>query len=175
MILCKEEYAKIIDKAIFPGIQGGPLLHIIAAKAVSFKEALDPSFGDYQKQVVANAKALADGLIKRGLTIVSGGTDNHLLSVDVRNQGVTGKEAENRLDEVNVTCNKNTIPFDPASPFITSGIRLGTPAVTTRGMKEADMDVIAEIIAMALADFEGNKEACKEMVATLLAKYPLYE
>lgn len=175
MILCKEEHAKIIDKAIFPGIQGGPLMHVIAAKAVSFKEALDKEFKDYQVQILANAKALCKGLMDRGMTVVSGGTDNHLLTVDLRNMGVTGKDAEHLLDEIGVTCNKNTIPFDPESPFVTSGIRLGTPAVTTRGMKEEDMDQIAEIIFLTLKDFDTNQECCKEKVSSLLAKYPLYE
>ncbi|MGL4344538.1 MAG: serine hydroxymethyltransferase [Cellulosilyticaceae bacterium] len=174
MILCKEEHAKAIDKAIFPGIQGGPLMHVIAAKAVSFKEALSDEFKAYQEQIIRNAQALADGLTKRGLVIVSGGTDNHLMSVDVRNMGVTGKAAEHMLDEIGITCNKNTIPFDPESPFVTSGVRLGTPAVTTRGMKESDMDEIAEIIYMTLKDFESNANACKEKVAQLLGKYPLY-
>lgn len=174
MILCKEEHAKAIDKAIFPGIQGGPLIHVIAAKAVSFKEALTDEFKTYQEQIIKNANALAKALINRGLVIVSGGTDNHLMSVDVRNMNVTGKEAEHLLDEIGITCNKNTIPYDPASPFITSGIRLGTPAVTTRGMNEADMDEIAQIIYMTLSDFENNQEECRERVANLLAKYPLY-
>ncbi|MGL4797998.1 MAG: serine hydroxymethyltransferase [Cellulosilyticaceae bacterium] len=174
MILCKEEHAAKIDKAIFPGIQGGPLMHVIAAKAVSFKEALEDDFKVYQRQIISNAKMLAKGLMDRGLNLVSGGTDNHLMCVDVRSMGVTGKEAEHLLDEIGITCNKNTIPFDPASPFITSGIRLGTPAVTTRGMKEDDMDEIAEIIYLALKDFEGNKETCKARVETLVSKYPLY-
>lgn len=175
MILCKEEYAKIIDKAIFPGIQGGPLMHIIAAKAVSFQEALKPEFKTYQEQVIKNAKALSDALTKNGMTIISGGTDNHLMNVDLRNMNVTGKAAEHLLDEIGITCNKNTIPFDPESPFVTSGIRLGTPAMTTRGMKEEDMMVIANIIFKALKDFEGNKESCKKEVEGLLAKYPLYQ
>lgn len=175
MILCKEEHAKAIDKAIFPGIQGGPLMHVIAAKAVSFHEALQPEFKTYQEQVIKNAKALAAGLASRGLTIVSGGTDNHLMNVDVRNMNKTGKEAEHLLDEIGITCNKNTIPFDPQSPFITSGVRLGTPAMTTRGMNETDMDEIADIIYLALNDFEGNNSECRERVANLLAKYPLYK
>ncbi|MGL4362751.1 MAG: serine hydroxymethyltransferase [Cellulosilyticaceae bacterium] len=174
MILCKKEHAQKIDKAIFPGIQGGPLIHVIAAKAVSFKEALEGNFKEYQEQVIKNAQALAAGLTKRGMVIVSGGTDNHLMSVDVRNMNKTGKEAENILDEIGITCNKNTIPFDPESPFVTSGIRLGTPAVTTRGMKEADMDEIAELIYLTLKDFEGNKIQCKERVKNLLDRYPLY-
>ncbi|NLK98387.1 serine hydroxymethyltransferase [Defluviitalea saccharophila] len=174
MILCREEFAKLIDKSIFPGIQGGPLMHVIAAKAVSFKEALSDEFKAYQQQIVKNAKALADALMARGLNLVSGGTDNHLMMVDLRNLDLTGKEAEKRLDEIGVTCNKNTIPFDPQSPFVTSGIRLGTPAVTSRGMKEEDMEVIADIIAMTLKDFEGNKAKAAEKVAELVAKYPLY-
>lgn len=174
MILCSAEFAQAVDKAIFPGIQGGPLMHVIAAKAVSFKEALKDDFKDYQKQVMINAAALAEGLMKRGLRIVSGGTDNHLMSVDVRNMDVTGKQAENMLDEIGITCNKNTIPFDPASPFITSGIRLGTPAATTRGMNEADMDEVADIIYLTLKDFETNKEECAKRVTQLLNKYPLY-
>ncbi|MEG0013967.1 MAG: serine hydroxymethyltransferase [Cellulosilyticaceae bacterium] len=175
MILCKEEYAKLIDKAIFPGIQGGPLIHVIAAKAVSFKEALQDDFKGYQEQVLKNAKALSKALIDRGMTVVSGGTDNHLLNVDLRNMSVTGKDAEHKLDEIGITCNKNTIPFDPESPFVTSGIRLGTPAVTTRGMKEEDMEEIGEIIYLTLKDFEGNKENCIQKVQNLLAKYPLYK
>lgn len=174
MILCKEEHAKAIDKAIFPGIQGGPLMHVIAGKAVCFKEALTEEFNTYQKQVIENAKALCTALIDRGFTIVSGGTDNHLMNVDLRNKQITGKDAEHLLDEIGITCNKNTIPFDPESPFVTSGIRLGTPAVTTRGMKEEDMTEIAEIMSLALSNFEENKAQCKERVATLLEKYPLY-
>ena len=175
MILCKREHAQKIDKAIFPGIQGGPLIHVIAAKAVSFKEALMPEFKDYQAQIIKNAKALAEALMARGMVLVSGGTDTHLMSVDVRNKQVTGKVAEYLLDEIGITCNKNTIPFDPESPFVTSGIRLGTPAVTTRGMKEKDMEEIAEIIHLALSDFESNQEVCRTRVATLLERYPLYE
>ena len=174
MILCHKEFAQAIDKAIFPGIQGGPLMHVIAAKAVSFKEALEPEFKAYQEQIIKNAKALANALTDKGLRIVSGGTDNHVMSLDVRSMNVTGKEAEHLLDEIGITCNKNTIPFDPASPFITSGVRLGTPAVTTRGMKEDDMKEIAEIIYLALKDFEANKIQCTEKVKNLLDKYPLY-
>lgn len=175
MILCKEKYAKIIDKAIFPGIQGGPLMHIIAAKAVNFGEVLQEDFKIYQQQVVKNANALAEALIEKGFNLVSGGTDNHLVLVDLRSIDMTGKVAEKLLDEVGVTCNKNTIPFDPQSPFVTSGVRLGTPAVTSRGMKEADMKEIAEIIYLALQDFEKNKEKVKSMVADLVKIYPLYE
>ncbi|MBC8544445.1 serine hydroxymethyltransferase [Bianquea renquensis] len=175
MILCKEEYAKTIDKAIFPGIQGGPLCHVVAAKAVSFKEALQPEFKEYQQQVVKNAKMLAQSLLDRGFDIVSGGTDNHLMLVDLRKKNITGKAAEKALDEVGVTCNKNAIPFDPEKPFVTSGIRLGTPAVTTRGMKEDEMVTIAEIIDLAISDFEANQERCRGMVAELLSRFPLYE
>ena len=175
MIMCKQEYAAQIDKAIFPGIQGGPLMHIIAAKAVCFKEALTPEYKEYINQVVKNAKALANGLIEEGLDIVSGGTDHHLMLVDLRKANITGKDAEKLLDEVRITCNKNTIPFDPASPFVTSGIRLGTPAVTTRGMKEEDMREIAAIIAGTLKDFESFKEEAIRRVDALTKKYPLYE
>ncbi len=175
LILCPEKYAKMIDKAIFPGIQGGPLMHVIASKAVSFKEALSEEFKAYQEQTVKNAKALADGLLKRGFELVSGGTDNHLLLVDLQNMELTGKKAERLLDEVSVTCNKNTIPFDPKSPFVTSGIRLGTPAVTSRGMIEEDMDIIAEIIHLTLTDFETNQEKkARALVSELVGKYPLY-
>ena len=175
MIMCKAEYAAQIDKAIFPGTQGGPLMHIIAAKAVCFKEALSPEYKKYIKQVVNNAKALAQGLMDEGIDIVSGGTDNHLMLVDLRKVDITGKEAEKLLDEVRITCNKNTIPFDPKSPFVTSGIRLGTPAVTTRGMKEEDMREIAAIIASTLKDFDGFKEEAVRRVDVLTKKYPLYE
>lgn len=174
MILCKSEYAQAIDKAIFPGIQGGPLMHIIAAKAVNFAEVMTEEFKAYQKQIVANGKALADGLLKKGFNLVSNGTDNHLLLVDLQNMNITGKAAEKLLDEVGVTCNKNTIPFDPQSPFVTSGIRLGTPAVTTRGMKEEDMDIIAEIIYLVISDYDKNKDKAINMVKELVSKYPLY-
>lgn len=175
MIMCKAEYAAQIDKAIFPGIQGGPLMHIIAAKAVCFKEALSDEYKEYINQVVKNAKALAQALVDEGLDIVSGGTDNHLMLVDLRKANITGKEAEKLLDEVRITCNKNTIPFDPQSPFVTSGIRLGTPAVTTRGMKEEDMKEIAAIIAGTLKDYEGFKDEAIRRVDALTKKYPLYE
>lgn len=175
LILCKEENAKLIDKAIFPGIQGGPLMHVIAAKAVCFKEALDPSFKKYAEQVVKNAKVLADRLIENGFDIVSGGTDNHLMLVDLRPMHITGKELEARLDEVRITCNKNAIPFDPEKPGTASGIRLGAPAVTTRGMVEEDMVEIADLIAMVAKDFEGNKAEVAERVQKLVAKYPIYE
>ena len=160
------------NKAVFPGIQGGPLMHVIAAKAVCFKEALQPEFKEYQAQVVKNAKALCEGLKKRGVKIVSGDTDNHLMLVDLTEKNVSGKELEKRLDDAHITCNKNTIPNDPRSPFVTSGVRLGTPAVTTRGMKEEDMDKIAEIIAMVIGG-EENVEAARKMAAELTAKYPL--
>lgn len=176
LILCKEKYAKQIDKAIFPGVQGGPLMHVIAAKAVALGEALKPEFKEYAKQIIANCQALAKGLIAEGFRLVSGGTDNHLLLVDVRGQKMTGKTAEHLLDEVGVTCNKNTIPFDPESPFVTSGIRLGTAAVTTRGFKEADMKEVAAIIGLVLnnpEDAEKQAEAAQR-VAVLCAKYPMY-
>ena len=176
MILCKEEYAKAIDKAVFPGIQGGPLMHVIAAKAVALGEALQPEFKVYAEQVIKNAKILAAELIAKGLTIVSGGTDTHVMLVDVRNTGLTGKEAEHLLDEIGITANKNTIPFDPASPFVTSGVRLGTPALTTRGLKEDDMKEIADIIATVLQNPEDtakHQDAAKR-VAALCEKYPLY-
>ena len=173
-ILCKEKYAKAIDKAIFPGIQGGPLMHIIAAKAVSFGEALQDSFKDYQEQVLKNAKALASSLADKGIRLVSGGTDNHLILLDVRNKGLTGKKAEELLEAVNITTNKNTIPFDPESPFITSGVRIGTPAVTTRGMKEEEMKKIAEIMDLAL-DEKNDREEVKQKVLDLCKEFPLYE
>ena len=160
------------NKAVFPGIQGGPLMHVIAAKAVCFKEALQPEFKEYQKQVVRNAKALCEGLKKRGVKIVSGDTDNHLMLVDLTEKNVSGKELEKRLDDAHITCNKNTIPNDPRSPFVTSGVRLGTPAVTTRGMNEEDMDKIAEIIAMVI-ESEDNVETGRKMAAELTEKYPL--
>ncbi len=175
MILCREELAKGIDKAIFPGTQGGPLMHIIAAKAVCFGEALKPEFKDYQQQIICNAKALENALRARGFQMVSGGTDNHLILLDLRNFDITGKELEKRLDAVYITANKNAIPADPQSPFITSGVRLGTPAVTTRGMKEADMEKIAEYIYLAVTDFEGSAEKIREGVAELCDRYPLYQ
>lgn len=174
MILCKEKYAKQIDSAIFPGQQGGPLMHVIAGKAVSFKEALEPSFVKYQEQVLKNAKALSNALIECGFKILTGGTDNHLMLVDLSDTGVTGKEMQIRLDEVNITCNKNGIPFDKQSPFVTSGVRLGTPAVTTRGMNGDDMKEIAQCIYLTLTDFESSKDFIKEKVKTLNDKYPLY-
>lgn len=171
-----EEYAKKINKAIFPGIQGGPLMHVIAAKAVAFGEALKPEFREYAENIVKNAKALAEGLKAEGFRLVSGGTDNHLILVDVRNKNLTGKEAEKLLDNIGITCNKNTIPFDPASPFVTSGIRLGTPAATTRGFKEEDFKEVASIMGLVLnnpEDTDKHAEAAKR-VAALCAKYPLY-
>ena len=174
IIMCKEEYAKKIDSAVFPGQQGGPLMHIIAAKAVAFKEALSDEFRAYQGQIVKNAAALADGLMKRGVNLVSGGTENHLMLIDLRGTGVTGKELQLRLDDVNITANKNTIPFDPEKPFVTSGVRVGTAAASARGMKEADMDVIADCIAKAIFSFDESKEEIKAAVAGLTSKYPLY-
>jgi len=175
MILCKKKYAKAIDKAIFPGTQGGPLMHIIAAKAVSFKEALDPSFKEYQKQIIKNASALAQHLIDEGFDLVSGGTDNHLMLVDLRSKNITGKDAEKLLDQVRITVNKNTIPNDPQSPFVTSGIRIGTPAVTSRGMKEEDMALIARAISLAIDDFSKNRDNVVSIVEDLCTKFPLYE
>ena len=174
LILCNQEAADKFNfnKAVFPGIQGGPLEHVIAGKAVCFKEALEPEFAEYQKQIIKNAQALSKGLMDRGVKIVSGGTDNHLMLIDLRGEEVTGKELEKRLDAAHITCNKNTVPNDPRSPFVTSGVRLGTPAVTTRGLKEEDMDVIAECIALVLQS-EDNIEKVKGMVAELTAKYPL--
>ena len=175
LILCKdEEFGKQFNKAIFPGIQGGPLMHVIAAKAVAFREALQPEFKAYQQRIIDNAQALAEGLIKRGVNLVSGGTDNHLMLVDLRGTGVTGKELQLRLDEVNITCNKNGIPFDPEKPFVTSGVRLGTPAVTTRGLNTADMDEIADLIVLTLRDYEAKKDEVIRRVAVLLERYPLY-
>ena len=175
LILANEAAAKKFNfnKAVFPGIQGGPLMHVIAAKAVCFKEALTDEFKAYQKQIIDNAQALAKGLMSRGINIVSGGTDNHLMLVNLISLGLTGKQAEKMLDEVHITCNKNTIPNDPQSPFVTSGVRLGTPSVTTRGLKEEDMDAIAEAIALTLKDFEANKEKARAIVDSITAKYPL--
>jgi len=177
MILSSAEFAEEykMNKAVFPGIQGGPLMHVIAAKAVCFKEALEPSFKEYAKRIIDNAKALADGLIKRGFNLVSGGTDNHLMLVDLQNMGVTGKDAEKLLEAANITCNKNSVPNDPASPFVTSGIRLGTPAVTTRGLNTDDMDDIAEAIYLLIKDFDANKDKARDMVKVLTDKYPLYD
>ena len=174
VIMCKEQYGKAIDKAVFPGIQGGPLMHIIAAKAVAFKEALDPSFKEYQKQIVANAKAMADEFKKLGVNMVSGGTDNHLILLDLTSKGITGKELEKMLDEVHITVNKNAIPFDTQKPFVTSGIRLGTPAVTSRGMKEEDARVIARLIAKIIDEKEAAFEYVAKQVKILCEAHPLY-
>jgi glycine hydroxymethyltransferase len=175
MIMCREEFAKAIDKAIFPGTQGGPLMHVIAAKAVCFGEALTPEFKEYQTQIVKNAAALAAGLKSRGFDLVSGGTDNHLMLVDLRPFHITGKELEHRLDDVYITVNKNAIPNDPEKPFVTSGVRIGTPAVTSRGMVEADMEKIAEYIFETASDFENKADSIREGVNELCARYPLYE
>lgn len=177
LILSSQEFAEKykLNKAVFPGIQGGPLMHVIAAKAVCFKEALQPAYKDYIRRVVENAQALAKGLTERGFNLVSGGTDNHLMLVDLRNMGVTGKEAEQLLESVNITCNKNAVPNDPTSPSVTSGIRLGTPAVTTRGMNTDDMDVIAEAIYLMIKDGAANREKVLKMVKSLTDRYPLYK
>lgn len=175
LILCKEEFAKAVDKAIFPGTQGGPLMHTIAAKAVCLGEALKPEFKEYGKKIVSNCAALAQGLLKRGHTLVSGGTDNHVLLLDLCNSDLTGKDLEHRLDEVYITVNKNTVPNEPRSPFVTSGIRMGTAAVTTRGLDERDMDQIAEFITMVMEDFEGNAEKVRAGVTEICQCYPLYE
>lgn len=176
LILCNdEEMAKKINKAIFPGTQGGPLMHIIAGKAVCFGEALKPEFKTYQQAVLDNCQALANGLLKRGIQLVSGGSDNHLMLVDLRSTGITGKELEHRLDEVYITANKNAIPNDPEKPFVTSGVRLGTPAVTTRGLTPEDMDKVAECIALAATDFEAQADAIRASVTEICKKHPLYE
>lgn len=174
MILCREEYAKQIDKAVFPGTQGGPLMHIIAAKAVALGEALTPEFKEYQTQIVKNAAALCEGLKAEGLDIVSGGTDNHLMLLKLIKNGITGKELEHRLDEVHITANKNTVPCDPQSPFITSGLRIGTPAVTTRGFKEPEMAKIAKWISTAITDFDNNKDGISDEVQELCSHFPIY-
>lgn len=176
MILSSEEFAAEykLNKAVFPGIQGGPLMHVIAAKAVCFKEALEPSFKMYAKRIIDNAQALCKGLTERGFSIVSNGTDNHLMLVDLQSMGITGKDAEHILDEVNITANKNTVPNDPASPFVTSGIRLGTPAVTTRGFTEKDMDIVAEAISLAIKGLDKNREQIVSLVKMLTDAYPLY-
>ena len=175
LILCREEYAKQIDKAIFPGIQGGPLMHVIASKAVCLKEALSPEFKEYQKQIIKNAAALANALMDNGFKLVSGGTDNHLMLLNLTDTGKTGKEVEKILDDCNITANKNAIPFDTKSPFITSGLRIGTPAVTSRGMKEEDMREIAALISLAVKDAETNRDEILSRVAALCKKYPLYK
>ena len=174
LILCKEEYAKQIDKAIFPGIQGGPLMHIIAAKAVALGEALTDEFKEYQKQIIKNAACLAEALKEEGFNIVSGGTDNHLMLLDLRNMNLTGKEFEHMLDEVHITANKNTIPADPQSPFVTSGLRIGTPAVTSRGFKEAEMKKIAHWLGLIAKDFEANKDTVSKEVVELCKQFPIY-
>ncbi len=174
MILCKEEHAKKINSAVFPGTQGGPLMHVIAAKAVCFKEVLSSEFKTYQQNIVKNAKALSIALMEKGFKLVSDGTDNHLMLLNLTNMNITGKEAQLKLDDVNITCNKNGIPFDTQSPFITSGIRLGTPAVTARGMKEEDMKEIAELIHLTITDFDNSKDSIIDRVDTLSGKYPLY-
>lgn len=174
LILCREEYAKQIDKAVFPGTQGGPLMHIIAAKAVALGEALTPEFKEYQTQIVKNAAALCEGLKAEGLDIVSGGTDNHLMLLKLIKNGITGKELEHRLDEVHITANKNTVPCDPQSPFITSGLRIGTPAVTTRGFKEPEMAKIAKWISTAITDFDNNKDRISDEVQELCSHFPIY-
>ncbi len=174
VIMCKEQYAKAIDKAVFPGMQGGPLMHVIAGKAVAFKEALSPEFKEYQKQVVKNAAAMADEFTKCGVRLVSGGTDNHLMLVDLRDKNMTGKELEKMLDEVNITVNKNTIPFEETSPFITSGIRIGTPSITSRGFKEEDARQIARLISKIIAEKEGAFDYVRAEVKKLCEKYPLY-
>lgn len=174
IILCKEEHAKAVNKAIFPGTQGGPLMHVIAAKAVCFGEALKPEFKTYQEQVVKNAKSLAEAMLSEGFNLVSGGTDNHLMLVDLQNMNITGKELQNRLDEVYITVNKNAVPNDPASPFVTSGIRIGTPAVTTRGLKEEDMKVVAGLIKTAVTDYETKADEIRRSVNQICERYPLY-
>ena len=174
VIMCKEQYAKAIDKAVFPGMQGGPLMHVIAGKAVAFKEALSPEFKEYQKQVVKNAAAMADEFTRCGVRLVSGGTDNHLMLVDLRDKGMTGKELEKMLDEVNITVNKNTIPFEETSPFITSGIRIGTPSITSRGFKEEDARQIARLISKIIAEKENAFDSVRAEVRKLCEKYPLY-
>jgi glycine hydroxymethyltransferase len=175
IIMCKEELAKKIDKAVFPGSQGGPLMHIIAAKAVALGEALKPEFKTYQEQILKNAQVLAESLKEAGFELVSGGTDNHLMLVDLRPANITGKEMEKRLDQVNITVNKNTIPDDPQSPFVTSGIRVGVPAATSRGLKEEDMKILGKLMWMAATDFDNKKDEIIAEVAKITAKYPMYE
>ena len=174
VIMCKEQYAKAIDKAVFPGMQGGPLMHVIAGKAVAFKEALSPAFKEYQQQVVKNAAAMADEFTKCGVRLVSGGTDNHLMLVDLRDKEMTGKELEKMLDEVNITVNKNTIPFETTSPFVTSGIRIGTPSITSRGFKEEDARLVARLISKIISEKEGAFDFVRAEVKKLCEKYPLY-
>ena len=174
IILCKEKYGKAIDKAVFPGVQGGPLMHVIAAKAVAFGEALKPEFNAYQAQIIKNAKVLAEELLTLDFHLVSGGTDNHLILMDLRNKGITGKELETRLDEIGITVNKNAVPYDTEKPSITSGIRIGTPAVTTRGFKEEEMKEIAKLIDMTVSHYD-QKEEIQKRVQKICEKYPLYE
>ncbi len=174
MILCKSEYAKAIDSAVFPGTQGGPLMHVIAAKAVSFKQAMNDGFKEYQMQIVKNAKALAEALVNEGFMLVSGGTDNHLMLIDLSSFNVTGKLAQNLLDEIGITVNKNTVPFDKQKPSVTSGIRIGTPAVTSRGMREPDMKEIASLIKLTITDFDNSADQIRTRVSALCEKYPLY-
>ena len=174
IIMCKEEYAKKINSAVFPGQQGGPLMHIIAAKAVAFKEALSPEFRQYAAQIISNAKVMSEQLLSRGVNLVSGGTDNHLMLIDLRGTGVTGKDLQERLDDCNITANKNTIPFDPEKPMVTSGVRIGTPAVTARGFKEEDCKVVADCIADCIFDYENKKADVIARVKTLTDKYPIY-
>jgi glycine hydroxymethyltransferase len=169
-----EAIYKKLNSAIFPGSQGGPLMHVIAAKAIAFKEAMEPEYKEYQAQIIKNAKALSEALLERNVNLVSGGTDNHLMLIDLRGTGITGKELQLRLDDCNITANKNTIPFDPEKPFITSGVRIGTPAVTTRGMKEEDMVEIADLISICIFDYENRKDEVISRVAKLTEKYPLY-
>ena len=175
IILCKEKYAKEVDKAVFPGIQGGPLMHVIAAKAVCFGEAQKPEFKEYQNQIIKNSKTLAEELLKYGFNLVSGGTDNHLVLIDLRNKGIKGKELETRLDDIGITVNKNAVPFDTEKPSITSGIRIGTPAVTTRGFKEGEMKKIAKLISITVEDYENKKEELKKEVSKICEEYPLYK
>ena len=174
IIMCKEEYAKKINSAVFPGQQGGPLMHIIAAKAVAFKEALSPEFREYAAQIIANAQAMSEVLLGRGVNLVSGGTDNHLMLIDLRGTGVTGKDLQERLDDCNITANKNTIPFDPEKPMVTSGVRIGTPAVTARGFKEDDCRIVADCIADCIFDYENKKDDVIARVKSLTDKYPIY-
>ena len=174
IIMCKEEYAKKINSAVFPGQQGGPLMHIIAAKAVAFKEALSPEFRQYAAQIIANAKVMSEQLLSRGVNLVSGGTDNHLMLIDLRGTGVTGKDLQERLDDCNITANKNTIPFDPEKPMVTSGVRIGTPAVTARGFKEEDCKIVADCIADCIFDYENKKADVIARVKALTDKYPIY-
>ena len=175
IVLCKEQYAKELDKHLFPGIQGGPLMHVVAGKAVCFGEALKPEFKEYQKQIVKNAKVLSEELVKLGFNLVSGGTDNHLMLIDLRNKGITGKELETRLDDIGITVNKNSVPFDTEKPAITSGIRIGTPAVTTRGFKEGEMKKIANLINETVNNYETKKDEIKEEVQKICKEFPLYE